>query len=78
MTLMGIRVVDLSERSGTPTAIVDGSWFTANEDERTRMARIARQSIGKDTLDVRDVRGRPLATVKGMGVTLLPLPGPRD
>jgi hypothetical protein len=78
MTVMGIRVVDLSEQSGKPVAVVDGSWFTANEDERTRMARIARQSVGKETLDVHDVRGRPLAHVKGMEVTLLPLPGPRD
>lgn len=78
MTVMGIRVVDVSETSGKPIAVVDGSWFTANEDERTRMARIARQSLGKETLDVHDVRGRPLAHVKGMEVTLLPLPGPRD
>lgn len=78
MTLMGIRVVDVGSTSGKPIAIVDGSWFTANEDERTRMARIARQSIEEETLEVQDVRGRPLARVNGADVTLLPLPDPRD
>lgn len=78
MTVMGIRVVDLGEMTGKPIAIVDGSWFTANEDERARMSRIARQSLGTETLEVQDVRGRPLAHVKGLDVTLLPLPGPRD
>lgn len=78
MTVMGIRVVDLGEMTGKPIAIVDGSWFRANEDERARMSRIARQSLGTETLEVQDVRGRPLAHVKGMDVTLLPLPGPRD
>lgn len=78
MTVMGIRVIDAGDVQGKPVAIVDGSWFTATDDERMRMTRIARQQLARETLEVRDVRGRPLAHVTGMDVTLLPLPRPRD
>lgn len=78
MTVMGIRVVEVDDMRGKHVAVVDGSWFTASEDERQRMARIVRQSLNLEAMDVQDVRGRPLAHVEGMDVTLFPLPQPRD
>lgn len=78
LTAMGIRVIEVGDRRGKHVAVVDGTWFAATEEERVRMARIVRQSLNLEAMEVQDVRGRPLAHVKGMDVKLFPLPKPRD
>ncbi len=73
----GIRAQSVTKEKKRAVVVVDGSWFTATEDDRRGFAVIARQNAGSPkTVEIQDTRARPLARVDGKKVVLLPVPAP--